>query len=180
MFPAGTLDITDAAKSLADRKSGRVLTEQISNAETSPAADQKPGSAVMGVPAEIREKAAEITARMSIREKACLVVGARSELAGEIVGSQAHSVPGAAGETVSFTKYGIPGMVMADGPAGLRLNPRYGINPETGEIYPPRDWFELLEIRFFGKEIRHEGEEIRYQFATAVPKIGRASCRERV
>ena len=68
----------------------------------------------MEVPAEIRKKAEEILARMSTREKACLVVGARSELAGEIVGSQAHSVPGAAGETVAFTEFGIPGMVMAE------------------------------------------------------------------
>ena len=168
-FPAGMLDITVSAKALAARKTGVGSAHQVSEAATPPAANLKSGDTAAGVPAEIRNKAAEISAQMSIREKACLVVGARSELAGEIVGSQAHSVPGAAGETVTFAEYGILGMVMADGPAGLRLTPRYGINPETGEIYPPRDWFELLEIRFFGKEIKHEGEEIRYQFATAVP-----------
>ncbi|MBR7175286.1 MAG: glycoside hydrolase family 3 C-terminal domain-containing protein [Clostridia bacterium] len=148
-FPAGTLDITDAAKALA---AGR-------NQSAAPAA----------IPDEIRQQAEAIAARMSLRDKACLVVGARSALAGEIVGTQAHSVPGAAGETVTFTEYGIPGMVLADGPAGLRLNPRYGINPETGKIYEPKDRFEMLEIRFFGKEFLHEGEEVRFQFATAIP-----------
>ena len=117
----------------------------------------------------IAGKAAEIASRMTLRDKACLVVGARSAMAGEIVGSQARSVPGAAGETVSFEKYGIPGMVLADGPAGVRINPEYEIDRATGEIIPPRDWFEMLEIRFFGKVIRHEGAELRYQICTAVP-----------
>ncbi len=114
-------------------------------------------------------KAAEIAARMTLREKACLVVGARSAMAGEIVGSQAKSVPGAAGETVAFEQYGIPGMILADGPAGVRINPEYEIDLKTGEIIPPRDWFEMLEIRFFGKVIRHENAEVRYQITTAIP-----------
>ena len=56
---------------------------------------------------DLAGKAAEIASRMTLRDKACLVVGARSAMAGEIVGSQARSVPGAAGETVAFEKYGI-------------------------------------------------------------------------
>nr|AHF25412.1 beta-glucosidase [uncultured bacterium Contig11] len=118
---------------------------------------------------ESLRKAREIAARMSVREKACLTVGARSAMAGEIVGVQAKSVPGAAGETVSFAEYGIPGMVLADGPAGVRINPEYEIDGQTGEIIQPRDWFEVLECRFFGKVIRHEGAEVRYQITTAVP-----------
>ena len=118
---------------------------------------------------EIAAKAAGIASRMSLQDKACLVVGARSAMAGEIVGIQAKSVPGAAGETVSFEKYGIPGMVLADGPAGLRVNPEYEIDRDTGEIIPPRDWFEMLEIRFFGKKVRHGNADLRYQFATAIP-----------
>ena len=106
---------------------------------------------------------------MTVRDKACLVVGARSAMAGEIVGVQAKSVPGAAGETVSFEKYGIPGMVLADGPAGVRINAEYEIDRNTGEILQPKDWFEMLEIRFFNKKIRHENADLRYQFATAIP-----------
>ena len=114
-------------------------------------------------------KAREIAAKMSVREKACLTVGARSAMAGEIVGVQAKSVPGAAGETVSFAEFGIPGMVLADGPAGVRINPEYEIDGQTGKIIQPKDWFEVLECRFFGKVIRHEGAEVRYQITTAVP-----------
>ena len=146
-FPLPEIRITDAAEALAGHVS----------------AEEKPfDPAVAG-------KAAEIAARMTLRDKACLVVGARSAMAGEIVGSQAKSVPGAAGETVAFEQYGIPGMILADGPAGVRINPEYEIDLETGGIIPPRDWFEMLEIRFFGKVIRHENAEVRYQITTAVP-----------
>ena len=118
---------------------------------------------------EIAAKAAEIVSRMTLPEKASLTVGARSALAGEIVGVQARSVPGAAGETIPFEKYGVPAMVLADGPAGLRINPEYEVDPETEKIIPPRDWFEMLEGRFFGKHPRHEGAEVRYQITTAIP-----------
>ena len=118
---------------------------------------------------EIAAEAAEIAARMTVAEKACLVVGAQNAMAGSIVGVQSRSVPGAAGETVRLEKYGVPGMVLADGPAGVRVNREYEIDRATGDIIPLRDWFEMLETRFFGKVVRHENAEIRYQIATAIP-----------
>ena len=145
-FPCPCIDLTEAAKLPAPPPAAETGREQAA-----------------------REKAAAIASRMTLRDKACLVVGARSAMAGEIVGVQSRSVPGAAGETVSFAGYGIPGMVLADGPAGVRINADYEIDPETGEIIQPRDWFEMLERRFFNKIIRHEGAEIRYQIATAIP-----------
>ena len=146
-FPLPEIEITAAAKALA----GEVSSNP---ARWDPA---------------VLEKAANIVSRMTLQEKACLVVGARSAMAGEIVGSQAHSVPGAAGETVAYEHLGLPGMVLADGPAGVRINAEYAIDRETGAIIEPRDWFEMLEVRFFGKKLRHEGAEIRYQITTAIP-----------
>ena len=146
-FPCPVLDITEAAKLPAPRP---VFPE--TDAERA-----------------ARNKAAEIASRMTRRDKACLVVGHRSAMAGEIVGVQAKSVPGAAGETVSFADYGIPGMVLADGPAGVRLNADYEIDPETGEMIQSNDWFAMLERRFFNRFVRHEGAEIRYQITTAIP-----------
>ena len=145
-FPCPSIDITQAVK-----------------APAAGPADETEGER------GFREKAAAIAAKMTLRDKACLVVGARSAMAGEIVGIQAKSVPGAAGETVSFERYGIPGMVLADGPAGVRINADYEIDLQSGEIIPPRDWFEMLERRFFNKIIRHEGAEVRYQITTAIP-----------
>ena len=113
-------------------------------------------------------RAWQITARMTDEQKARLVVGSRSALSGDEIGAAAHTVPGAAGETVAFPRLGIPKMVLADGPAGVRLQKRYEIDPESGEIYT-LDRFETLENRFFGKLASHEGAISRYQFATAIP-----------
>ena len=145
-FPCPCIDITEATKLPAAQAAAETDGERAA-----------------------REKAAAIASGMTLHDKACLVVGARSAMAGEIVGVQAMSVPGAAGETVSFADYGIPGMVLADGPAGVRINADYEIDPGTGEIIQPKDWFEMLERRFFNKVVRHEGTELRYQITTAIP-----------
>lgn len=54
----------------------------------------------------------EVLKAMTLEEKATLVVGGRG-----------NSVPGAAGATQAIPRLGIPGTVLADGPAGLRISP---------------------------------------------------------
>ena len=69
----------------------------------------------------------EIVAAMTLEEKAILVVGVGmdGQDTGEsaTVGSSADLVPGAAGSTHAIPRLGIPQVVLADGPAGLRINP---------------------------------------------------------
>lgn len=69
----------------------------------------------------------EIVAAMTLEEKALLVVGVGMDNGGDslsaTVGSQAELVPGAAGSTHAIPRLGIPAIVLADGPAGLRINP---------------------------------------------------------
>ena len=69
----------------------------------------------------------EIVAAMTLEEKAILVVGVGmdGQDTGEsaTVGSSAELVPGAAGSTHAIPRLGIPQVVLADGPAGLRINP---------------------------------------------------------
>ena len=84
---------------------------------------------------DVLNRARALTARLSEEQKIFLTVGAPSFYATDSIGGAAGTVPGAAGETVAFPDRGIPGMVLADGPAGLRLQQRYEIDPETGEIY---------------------------------------------
>ncbi|MDO4195526.1 MAG: beta-glucosidase [Prevotellaceae bacterium] len=70
----------------------------------------------------------EIVAEMTLEEKAILVVGVGMDHEDTLnttatVGSSAELVPGAAGSTHAIPRLGIPSVVLADGPAGLRINP---------------------------------------------------------
>lgn len=67
----------------------------------------------------------QIVKELTLEEKAHLVVGAdvkEINTAGE-VGDTEKIVPGAAGITYPIPRLGIPSIVMADGPAGLRIKP---------------------------------------------------------
>ncbi len=116
----------------------------------------------------LAERGRAIAEKLTTEEKIRLVVGVNQHRGREIIGAASFSVPGAAGETAAFPEHDVPGMILADGPAGLRLQRHYEINPENGEIYT-LSRLENLENRFFGKVVTHEGAENRYQYLTAIP-----------
>jgi len=66
----------------------------------------------------------QIVAEMTTEEKVQLLVGDRNqkENASGDVGYTLHGVPGAAGMTHAIPRLGIPAIILADGPAGLRIN----------------------------------------------------------
>jgi beta-glucosidase len=73
----------------------------------------------------------DVVAAMTREEKVSLVVGAGSrrpgaspDRQGPVVGETVKGVPGAAGTTVPVRRLGIPPIVVADGPAGLRIQPK--------------------------------------------------------
>ncbi len=72
----------------------------------------------------------EVLKAMTLEEKATLLVGgARAATVNGVTSGVAHQVPGAAGNTRPVERLGIPGTVLADGPAGLRIQPtRQGTN----------------------------------------------------
>lgn len=80
---------------------------------------------------DIYTKAKQIVGKMTTEEKVNLVVGMGMKL-GELnlpggapnVGQTMDKVPGAAGTTFAIPQLGIPTTVVADGPAGLRIEPR--------------------------------------------------------
>lgn len=68
----------------------------------------------------------KVIGAMTLEEKAHLVIG--TGMAGfssdsAVVGETKKVVPGAAGTTYPIDRLGIPSVVLADGPAGLRINP---------------------------------------------------------
>lgn len=68
----------------------------------------------------------KVVAAMTLEEKAHLVIGTgMAGSSGEVpvVGETRNLVPGAAGTTYPIPRLGIPAIVLADGPAGLRINP---------------------------------------------------------
>jgi beta-glucosidase len=106
------------------------------------------------------EKADEIVSRMTLEEKAKIVVG---------IGVP-PKIPGAAGETHSIERLGIPSVVLADGPAGLRINPvregdnrTYHATAFPVEIMLASTWNKnILEAvgRAMGEEVREYGVDI--------------------
>ena len=66
----------------------------------------------------------EVLKAMTLQEKATLLVGgARAAVVNGVTSGVAANVPGAAGNTRPIERLGIPSTVLADGPAGLRIQP---------------------------------------------------------
>ena len=66
----------------------------------------------------------DVLKAMTLQEKATLLVGgARAAMVNGVTSGTAWQVPGAAGNTRPIERLGIPGTVLADGPAGLRIQP---------------------------------------------------------
>lgn len=107
--------------------------------------------------------------RLSVEEKAKLCCGRLRTAAADFIGSAAVTVPGAAGETTWDLEqaHGIGHIVMADGPAGIRLTQKY----QVGDDGMPMDLtgVEKLLNRCFGHEFLQEGRQVHYQFCTAIP-----------
>ena len=83
-----------------------------------------------------KDPLSKVIAAMTLEEKVNLVVGQGMRMSGvppelsqavgqmsPVVGETQDQVPGSAGTTYSILRLGIPSLVVADGPAGLRISP---------------------------------------------------------
>ncbi|MDR1919400.1 MAG: beta-glucosidase [Tannerellaceae bacterium] len=80
-----------------------------------------------GTPQLGKSKTDQVLAAMTPEEKASLLVGGGMpgfDGTSAVVGEVQSLVPGAAGTTTPIPRLGIPAIVVADGPAGLRISPR--------------------------------------------------------
>lgn len=118
----------------------------------------------------------ELAAQLTVEELADLCVGTlRTSMGGDpegkdnVIGNASATVPGAAGDTSSiiWESRGVKNLILADGPAGLRLQPLFKTTKEgtllpggegMGDIFAPFD-----ESRIPADAVDH------YQYCTAIP-----------
>ena len=117
----------------------------------------------------------DLTAQLSIPELAALVVGAERGGLGSVstVGAASGAVPGAAGDTSMelADSRGITNLVLADGPAGLRLS-RSFVSDGQGNVIPglgESSFGNLFEMLGVPAAQRPEGAVDHYQYCTAIP-----------
>lgn len=84
------------------------------------------GACGPAIPQLGRDSVDEVIAAMTLEEKTHLLIGTgMSGASGDstVIGTTKKLVPGAAGTTYPIPRLGIPAIVLADGPAGLRIDP---------------------------------------------------------
>lgn len=118
----------------------------------------------------------ELVGQLSVEEMAELCVGtARGGPGGDsVIGSASAVCPGAAGDTTSrmIEDRNIRNMVLADGPAGLRLSRSFAADKDSGKILglgdAPLPGMEIFMGNGAGKEIPQDAVTY-YQYCTAIP-----------
>jgi beta-glucosidase len=111
----------------------------------------------------------ELVAQLTVEELADMCVGTQRSNKGSIIGNASAMVPGAAGDTSSIIKdsRGVKNMIMADGPAGLRLQPHFRVT-KSGELLP--GGVVLGDVNEeFDKTTQSEEIYDYYQYCTAIP-----------
>lgn len=86
------------------------------------------------------------------------------------LGSAGIRVPGSAGETTETLEesFGIRSLIMADGPAGIRLRQSYEVDQKTDTVYGV-GVLGSLENGFLEPMELHEDAQLYYQYCTAFP-----------
>ncbi len=144
------------------------------------------GTANCFVPAyDVKKEIAPILNDLSEEEIISLNIGAfNSGAALECeIGISGFSVAGAAGQTsIVAVDRGIPSIVMADGPAGVRISKKYALDSK-GVVHTLGSTLPYSMVMFMTKEKLREirksdykvdiGDKIRHQYTTAIP-IGTA------
>ncbi|MBO4901958.1 MAG: glycoside hydrolase family 3 protein [Lachnospiraceae bacterium] len=110
----------------------------------------------------------DLVAQLSVEELADLCIGSLRGGVASVIGEASQAVPGAAGDSTSslIESRGIRNMILADGPAGLRLTPHFRTDL-SGKLLKGGETFGDTVQPFPEME---EGTYIDYyQYCTAIP-----------
>ena len=110
----------------------------------------------------------DLVAQLTIEELADLCVGSMRGGVASVIGEASMTVPGAAGDSSAalFKERGIRNLILADGPAGLRLTPHFRTDL-NGKLLPGGETFGETTQPFPEME---EGTYVDYyQYCTAIP-----------
>ncbi len=132
-------------------------------------ADKRPEKLTMADIKAGRCTAEELAAQLTVEELANLCVGTLRAEEGSVVGNASALVPGAAADTspVVMKERGVKSMILADGPAGLRLQPVFKTT-KTGELLPGGAVMgDICEP--FDPNLKEEETDTYYQYCTAIP-----------
>ncbi|MBQ7371751.1 MAG: glycoside hydrolase family 3 C-terminal domain-containing protein [Blautia sp.] len=117
----------------------------------------------------------ELVSQLSLEEMAELCVGTMRRVDNSLafIGQASNTTPGAAGETSSLLlkSRGIRNLVMADGPAGLRISRFYAVDNAGKQVQGVGDYTVpgLAMILGEPKEEAPDGAILHYQYCTAIP-----------
>ena len=112
----------------------------------------------------------ELVAQLTVEELAEFCVGTlRAGEDNSVVGNASYTVPGAAGDTTSLLQEtrGIKNLILADGPAGLRLTPHFKTTKE-GTLLPGGNMIGD-SIEPFDSNLNDDEVDDYYQYCTAIP-----------
>lgn len=124
------------------------------------------------VPARTEAKAcplAQLAQELPVEQLIPLLYGNITQGASTL-GSSGVRVPGSAGETTEALEeaYGVRSLIMADGPAGLRLRQSYEVDTKSDTVYGA-GVLSSLENGFLEPMEHHTDADTYYQYCTAFP-----------
>jgi beta-glucosidase len=113
--------------------------------------------------------AEDLVAQLSVREMAEMCVGTLRADDSSVVGNASYTVPGAAGDTSSVLKESrnVRNIILADGPAGLRLQPHFKTT-DSLELIPGGDIMGDAVVPFPDDLDENHVLDF-YQYCTAIP-----------
>lgn len=167
---AGTVKIAD--KTVTSQLTNRLTGDSEKKYKTRPILEDGNPQKILTLK-DVKEGNAsveELAAQLTVEEMAQLTVGIERRVGNgtQVVGNAANLVPGAAGETSSvlLKDRGIFPLILADGPAGLRLQPHFKTT-EDGRVLPGGEVFGMNCMPF--PEDTPDTAIDYYQYCTAIP-----------